>query len=40
MAPLPERVRALIEPGPLAGLEGDEVVSGHLHGLGPWTDDG
>lgn len=49
MAPLPERVRALIESGPLAhlvtlnadgspqvtvvwiGLEGDEIVSGHLY---------
>jgi PPOX class probable F420-dependent enzyme len=48
MAPLPERVRALIETGPLAhlvtmnadgspqvtvvwvGVEGDEIVSGHL----------
>ena len=49
MAPLPERVRALIESGPLAhlvtlnadgspqvtvvwiGVEGDEIVSGHLY---------
>src|SRR6266568_4390726 len=49
MAPLPERVRQLIESGPLAhlvtlngdgspqvtivwiGLEGDEIVSGHLY---------
>src|SRR5437867_391902 len=49
MAPLPERVRTLIESGPLAhlvtlnadgspqvtavwiGLEGDELVSAHLH---------
>jgi PPOX class probable F420-dependent enzyme len=49
MAPLPERVRALIETGPLAhlvtmnadgspqvtvvwiGVEGDEIVSGHLY---------
>jgi PPOX class probable F420-dependent enzyme len=49
MAPLPERLRALIESGPLAhlvtlnldgspqvtivwiGLEGDEIVSGHLY---------
>jgi PPOX class probable F420-dependent enzyme len=49
MAPLPERVRALIESGPLAhlvtlnddgspqvtvvwiGLDGDEIVSGHLY---------
>ena len=49
MAPLPERVRALIETGPLAhlvtmnadgspqvtvvwiGIEGDEIVSGHLY---------
>ena len=49
MAPLPERLRALIDSGPLAhlvtlnadgspqvtvvwiGLEGDEIVSGHLY---------
>ena len=49
MAPLPERVRTLIEAGPLAhlvtmnangspqvtvvwiGIEGDEIVSGHLY---------
>jgi len=49
MAPLPERLRALIESGPLAhlvtlnadgspqvtivwiGLDGDEIVSGHLY---------
>ena len=49
MAPLPDRLRALIESGPLAhlvtlnrdgspqvtvvwiGLEGDEIVSGHLY---------
>jgi len=49
MAPLPERLRALIDTGPLAhlvtlnadgspqvtvvwiGVEGDEIVSGHLH---------